>query len=134
MCFIYIFSIAFEKYKEKKNQALAVQDIPMDNLGANPDSAQNPRVDEPGEPPAPILNINNNMYNSEILTLPRFLMVLIIILVIGVTAFLYLSNPNAKILNCILGTLVSILPLIFYIKNPALLRFIRDELNDMFGN
>ena len=142
VCFIYIFSIAFEKYKEKKNQALAVQDIPMDNLGANPNSVavQDHRVDEPGEPPAqgcipaPILNYNNNMYNPEILTLPRFLMVLIIILVIGITAFLYLSNPNAKILSCILGTLVSILPLVFYIKNPALLRFIRDELNEIFGN
>lgn len=110
----------------------------MDNLGANPDSAQNPRIEEPsaqpqGFIPAPALNLNNNVYNPEILTLPRFIMVLIFILVIVITAFLYLRNPNAKVLNIILGTLVSILPIVFYIKNPALWRFIRDEINEIFG-
>ena len=142
---LYICRTTFEKYKEKKNQELPVApNIPMDNLGANPDSAQNPRVAEPQNPrvdeppaqgciPAPILNLNNNIYNPEVLTLPRFLIVLVIILVIGITAFLFLSNPNAKILSAIIAAIISTLPLVFYIKNPALWRFIRDEMNEIFS-
>ena len=132
--FIYVFRIALEKCKDKQNQELPAPDISMDNLGANPDSAQNPRLDDSGEPPAqgcipaPILNLNNNLYNPEIITLPRFIMVLVIVFVICITTFLYIRNPNAKILNVIIGTLVSILPIVFYIKNPAICGFVRDEM------
>lgn len=115
---------------------LAAPNIPMNNLGPNPDSSQSPRVDEPpvqGCIPAQVLNLNNNIYNPEILTLPRFILVLVIILIIGIVAFIFLGNPSAKILSVIIPTLISILPIVFYIKNPAIWRFIRDEVNEIFG-